>query len=124
MGELAKHEWLKHGTCSGLEPHRYFAEALRAMQALPGNRGTPAIITASVGGSVPTSAVRNAYDKQVAIRTDKGCSLAEVTSCWMKAPDGTVGPQVDCPAHVMGGRDTHCSVLRITALGECLKGRK
>ena len=33
VGKLARHEWQKHGTCSGLNPPQYFGEALRAMQA-------------------------------------------------------------------------------------------
>ena len=33
VGQLARHEWQKHGTCSGLNPPQYFEEALRAMQA-------------------------------------------------------------------------------------------
>jgi ribonuclease I len=35
VGKLARHEWQKHGTCSGLDPPQYFEEALRAMQAPP-----------------------------------------------------------------------------------------
>ena len=50
------------------------------------------------------------------------CRLSEVTTCWQKLPDGRVGPQVDCPGHVMKGRDTHkeCSMVLLTALGQCL----
>ena len=49
------------------------------------------------------------------------CRLSEVTSCWQKLPDGRVGQQVDCPAHVMKARDNHvCSTVLISALGQCL----
>ena len=47
-----RHEWVKHGTCSGLSPDAYFAEALNALRFLPGDRGTPALISGNVGGEV------------------------------------------------------------------------
>lgn len=123
VGELAKHEWKKHGTCTGLTPEGYFNEALKAMNALPGTRGTPALLSEHVGQDVPTSELRKAYSKRVALRADKLCRLAEVTTCWAKAPDGSVGAQVDCPDHVMKGRDSpNCASLRLTQLGQCLAG--
>ena len=72
--------------------------------------------------------------KAVAIRADKHCRLAEVTTCWQKAPDGKVGAQIDCPRHVLQGRDSatqgsRCASIYVTALGQCLqadqaKGKK
>lgn len=123
VGELAKHEWKKHGTCTGLSPEKYFDAALHAMEALPGTRGTPTLLSNHVGQDVPTSELRKAYKKRVAIRADKLCRLSEVTTCWAKAPDGSVGEQVDCPDHVMKGRDSpSCASLRLTQLGQCLAG--
>lgn len=117
VGSLARHEWKKHGTCTGLQPDGYFAEALRAMQVLQ----TPAVLTNNAGGTVPASSLRSAYTRRVAIRADKHCRLAEVTSCWEKLPDGRLGGQVDCPDHVMRGRDsTKCSSFLVTALGQCM----
>eukprot|EP00962_Isochrysis_galbana_P028127 scaffold8866_cov96-Isochrysis_galbana.AAC.2 len=121
VGDLAKHEWKKHGTCSGLGPDAYFAAALEAMKRLPGDRGTPPAITAHVGGQVDAAQLRAQYSRRVAVRGDGACRLSEVTSCWAKGPGGAVGPQVDCPAHVMAGRDSpRCSTFLINALGECL----
>lgn len=121
LGDLARHEWRKHGTCSGLGPAEYFAEALRAMSLLPGDRGTPAALSAHVGGSVSAAELRSAYAKRVALRADRSCRLAEVTTCWSKLADGRVGAQVDCPDHVMRGRDSpKCSSLLVTQLGQCL----
>jgi len=120
VGGLAKHEWSKHGTCSGLTPDIYFAEALKAMKYLPGDRGTPKVITDSVGGEVNAETLRSEYGRKVAIRGDKQCRLSEVTSCFAKGPGGTVGPQTDCPPHVMAGRDSpRCSKFVINALGVC-----
>ena len=67
----------------------------------------------------------------MALSADKQCRLTEVTTCWEKLPDNRVGKQIDCPDHVMNGRDrggSQCSSLRITQLGQCLaadgKGKK
>lgn len=118
-----RHEWVKHGTCSGLSPDAYFAEALNALRFLPGDRGTPALISGNVGGEVSAAQLRSEYGRRVAIRADKHCRLSEVTSCFAKGPNGTVGPQIDCPSHVMGGRDSgHCSRFVINELGKCLAG--
>lgn len=73
VGDLARHEWNKHGTCTGLSADVYWAEALRAMTALPGDRGTPSIVTDNIGGNVPAQALHDAYPKRVAVRTDKQC---------------------------------------------------
>ncbi len=79
--------------------------------------------SAQVGGEVDAAALRREYGRRVAIRGDKHCRLSEVTSCWAKAPGGTVGPQIDCPPHVMGGRDSpRCSKFVINELGKCLAG--
>ena len=100
-------------------------EALRALRLLPGDHGTPQLISGNVGGSVGASQLRGEYEKKVAIKADKQCQLSEVTSCWAKLPDGRVGAQVDCPDHVMKGRDTPwCATLRINALGQCLAAEK
>lgn len=124
VGPLAKHEWKKHGTCSNLNPPDYFQAAVRAMDALPGDRGTPELLTKNVGGEVSQAELRKIYHYQVGIKADKQCRLEEVTTCWAKKPDGNIGHQVNCPAHVMsGGRNNcKCKQYHITKLGQCLAG--
>jgi ribonuclease I len=122
VGSLARHEWKKHGTCTGLAPDKYFSEELRALSMLPGDRGTPTLLSQHVGGDVRTTDLRGAYPRRVGLRADEHCRLVEVTSCWEKLADGRVGKQCDCPEHVMRGRDsTSCATLRVTQLGQCLK---
>lgn len=75
VGDLAKHEWKKHGTCSGLTPDQYWNEALRAMLSLPGDRGTPQIVVNNVGSSVPVSSLRATYPNKVALRMDKQVAM-------------------------------------------------
>ena len=70
---------------------------------------------------VDAAALRGEYRKRVALSADKHCRLAEVTSCWRKQPDGSVGEQCDCPPHVMKGRDnSRCASLVVAQLGQCL----
>ena len=68
-------------------------------------------------------ALRASYAKRVALSADKACRLTEVTTCFEKRSDGRVGKQIDCPEHVMKGRDRPaCGTLRVTMLGQCLAG--
>ena len=119
--DLWKHEWKKHGSCSGMDPKTYFEEALRAQSMLPGSGGTPKIISQNVGGVISQKQLRGSYKKRVGIQADQLCRLKEVTTCWAKGPDGKVGEQVDCPLHVMTGGRNHspCEFLKIVQLGQC-----
>jgi hypothetical protein len=93
VGDLARHEWKKHGTCTGLLPETYWTEALRAMTALPGEGGTPGIISGNVGGTVPNHQLRAAYHKQVAVRTDKQCRCEPSARAALHAWSSSVGFQ-------------------------------
>jgi ribonuclease T2 len=104
VGDLAKHEWKKHGTCSGLTPDQYFQEALKAMMALPGDRGTPQIVVNNVGGAVPAQSLRAAYSKQVALRMDKQVRYRE-----------------NNPLTVAAGTDLPCATTRSAG---CPKSRR
>jgi len=119
--DLWKHEWKKHGSCSGLDPKSYFHEALRTQSMLPGSGGTPKLITENVGRAISQQQLRGSYRKRIGIQTDKLCRLKEITSCWAKGPDGKVREQVDCPQHVMKGGRNHspCEFLKIVQLGKC-----
>ncbi len=122
MSGLAHHEWRKHGSCSGLTPAAYFAEALRGMLACGGDRGTPPLLSRSVGGAIATDELRGNYPRRVAVRADRSCRLAEVTTCWQRRSDGRLGAMIDCPASVMQSRDRtkRCQSLHVAALGMCL----
>lgn len=62
--------------------------------------------------------------EKVAIMADKSCRLTEITTCWSKTRDGTVGQQVDCPQHVLGSSRNSavkkgCMQLFLDAAGSC-----
>ena len=40
-------------------------------------------------------------NKRIAIMTNKYCQLQEVTTCWEKNSDNSVGNMIDCPNHVL-----------------------
>jgi ribonuclease I len=58
--ELWQHEWVKHGTCSGLSQMAYFKAALGTDQAI----GTPAVIANNIGGTVKKSDLLDYYNIQ------------------------------------------------------------
>jgi ribonuclease T2 len=136
LGSLGIHEWQKHGTCTSLEPSTYFTEAVRVVESLSGpagaktfDRGTPKVVLAKLGSSdgVPANELRLSYAKHVGVRVDKNCRLEEVTTCWAKQPDGSVGEQVHCPEHVLKSPrnnivDGACQRVLVTKLGQCLAG--
>lgn len=136
LGQLGVHEWHKHGTCTTLEPARYFAEAVRVVESLTGpggaskfDRGTPTAIIAKIGAAegIPANELRLSYAKHVAVSVDKHCRLQEVTTCWRKEDDGRVGEQIHCPEHVMRSsrnslNEESCARVSIVKLGQCLAG--
>lgn len=87
-----EHEWLKHGTCSGLSQLDYFASALDSY--VP----TPALIKLAEGDEVPKSALISAYggSRMVALVCDARHYLSEVRVCLGKDKDGTATGRIAC----------------------------
>ena len=76
---LAKHEWQKHGTCSGLTQQEYFQTIRTLFNRMP----THATITDNIGGSTSYSAIQDDYEHQVLLQCSKNDSyLLSVVSCW------------------------------------------
>jgi len=59
---LERHEWLKHGTCSGVDANTYFGRALDFLEAVDASPVQP-LLTASIGGSLSRNAIQAAFDK-------------------------------------------------------------
>lgn len=101
-----KHEWSKHGTCSGLTQKQYFDAALRHFVE------TPSIVGDNYGGTVKKTDLLAAYSS---IEEDNGdvilaCQgkqwLSEVRICVGVAPNGEATKRVPCPPTVVS--DNSC----------------
>ncbi|KAF0711486.1 hypothetical protein As57867_005236, partial [Aphanomyces stellatus] len=70
-------EWLKHGTCSGLNGAAYLQAAVNTEKSI----GTSSVISKSVGKSVSAALIQASYGKRVSLQCSGG-ALSEVRSCW------------------------------------------
>jgi len=61
QSQLDRHEWVKHGTCTGSSPQDYYATSLQLMDAL---NATPlrTLFDASKGQQLSTAEIRAAFD--------------------------------------------------------------
>mmetsp|Transcript_46223 Transcript_46223/g.67531 ORF Transcript_46223/g.67531 Transcript_46223/m.67531 type:complete len:509 (-) Transcript_46223:292-1818(-) len=89
-----KHEWDKHGTCSGLGQRDYFSAALAAAEGL----GTPGLVASAAGGTpVARAALEAAYGgKGRAAFQCSGQYLSQVFRCL-----GRDGAPTACPASTL-----------------------
>ena len=58
---LERHEWLRHGTCYGADPERYFADAVGLIDALNGS-AVASLFARSVGTRLTSGTIRSAFD--------------------------------------------------------------
>lgn len=124
---LANHEWPKHGSCSGLDPTRYFTASLDALKRLPGDRGTPELLTKSVGGSVAAEALRASFGspESVVLSCDASCNLQQVGVCLAHDAGGLPTTPVACPSIVTrssydnGCFTRGCKQINVTRAGAC-----
>ena len=118
------HEWEKHGTCTGLPRETYFQEEKR----LDSYTSRPkAFLTAYTDDAMPVDDFVSQFGgpNMVAVKTDAHCRLEEITTCWQKLPDGTVGKQTVCPDHVLASArnsaimHNQCKLVWIDVAGSC-----
>lgn len=97
-----EHEWVKHGTCSGLTQKEYFETTLNHFL------DTPSLVHENYGGSVMKSDLEYSYKAQlgdgkgdVILVCSAGRFLSEVRVCIAKKEDGTGSEHIECIPEVV-----------------------
>jgi len=96
------HEYKKHGTCTTLEVEKYFDEETRISES-PVMDHIRNLLNSYAGDSIEISEIVDAANgnKRIAMMSNKYCQLQEITTCWEKNSDNSVGIMIDCPSHVL-----------------------
>ncbi len=91
------HEWSKHGTCSSLTQPTYFGDSLNLIKKI----GTPASVTANVGGTLSAATLRNDMGgaQYVSLQCVSGQYLSGAFIC-LSQSNGVPGGKQICPADV------------------------
>ncbi|DAZ94965.1 TPA: hypothetical protein N0F65_000060, partial [Lagenidium giganteum] len=99
--EFWKHEWTRHGTCSGLGQVAYFSHAINLVRN--GTAGTPPLVQQHVGQTVGVDDLRKAFGGPSAcvLKCMHGDVFSQVFTCWAKDADHVPTKRIDCPDHVL-----------------------
>eukprot|EP00956_Cyclotella_meneghiniana_P024793 scaffold50414_cov40-Cyclotella_meneghiniana.AAC.1 len=94
--EFWSHEWMKHGTCSGLMQFDYFSSALQLLI------DTPEVVRRGYGTTIHKNDLVNGYggESMVALVCKSGY-LSEVRACFAKMENGMPGERMECPGKVL-----------------------
>jgi len=71
---LERHEWIKHGTCSGTDQIGYYAASLALTDAVNAT-GLPELFTENMGNSLNIGRIANAFDTAFGAGTGKRVTL-------------------------------------------------
>jgi ribonuclease T2 len=108
-GDLATHEWSKHGSCTVLPAADYFAAELAAIRSLP-NNGTPAALRG--GHDFAPADLQAAFGipaASVVLGCDDHCRLTQVGFCIAKdAGDRPTTPTPCTPSVTTSDYDNGC----------------
>jgi ribonuclease T2 len=127
---LADHEWPKHGSCTGLDSGTYFSAAISALKRLPGDQGTPDLLTQNIGGTVSATDLRAAFGspESVMLSCDSSCNLTQVSICLTNGASGQPTTRTACPSNTTtsaydnGCFVNNCQNVTIQATGQCSSG--
>ena len=97
-GSFWEHEWVKHGTCTGLTQEKYFGSAVDLLVSY----GSPKILSEAVGGNLMADSLRSAMGglSMVSLQCDEdGHILSGAFTCWSQI-NGIPNSQIVCPTDV------------------------
>lgn len=104
QSELDRHEWIKHGTCSGGDMEAYYAASLALADAVNAS-ALPDLFTSNLGNSLSAARIADAFDAEFGAGTGDKISLECVTDGSRRlisgiriALSGTVGAEPDLGA--------------------------
>jgi len=117
---LPKHEWSKHGTCSGLEQLDYFMSSLSLIMQY----STPSILMNNIGRKINRTEIEEAYGgaNQVALGCSDEGALQQVVTCFTKGTSGRLdGRARACPKDVLHRTDDNScgETVFIRRVGDC-----
>ena len=108
-GSFWEHEWVKHGTCTGLTQEEYFRSAVDLIVSY----GSPKMLSEAVGSHLPADSLRVAMGgiSMVSLQCDgDGDTLSGAFSCWSQS-NGVPNEQIICPDDVK--KEDTCSAASI-----------
>ncbi|KAJ0395886.1 hypothetical protein P43SY_002017 [Pythium insidiosum] len=116
-----RHEWTRHGTCSGLEQAAYFSRAVDIVRNA--TLTTPQLVQQNVGKSVSASELRAAFkrevsrdgDGDVALKCDHGNHLSQAFTCWEKDAKNQPIRRRACPPHIVSEDTCRSETVEILA---------
>ncbi|KAG7375841.1 hypothetical protein PHYPSEUDO_015133 [Phytophthora pseudosyringae] len=106
-----KHEWTRHGTCSGLEQVAYFTHAIN-LERNETLAPTPQLVQDHVGGQVDVKTLRAAFgDAALKCQHSHGSGgveggakhatvFSQVFTCWQKDARNVPTQRCPCPPHI------------------------
>ncbi|KAI9911030.1 hypothetical protein PsorP6_011022 [Peronosclerospora sorghi] len=96
-----KHEWTRHGTCSGLEQVAYFTHALN-LERNETLAPTPRFVQEHVGAKVDATKLRQAFgDAALKCQRAKHVTMfSQVFTCWLKDEHNVPTRRTACPSHI------------------------
>lgn len=124
---LADHEWAKHGSCTGLTSKVYFNAAISLFSKIPGDRGTPSVISNNLGKQVPLETLRSAFGdpKSTLLRCNAQCQLQGVGICFAHNSKYLPTRRIPCPQNTQtssydnGCVLQNCKHVMIQKWGQC-----
>ncbi|KAL3667783.1 hypothetical protein V7S43_007334 [Phytophthora oleae] len=103
-----KHEWTRHGTCSGLKQVDYFTHAIN-LERNETLAPTPQLVQDNVGGQVDVKKLREAFG-DAALKCQHSHSeggdakhatlFSQVFTCWQKDGHNVPTQRIACPPHI------------------------